>query len=128
MEKIIITGSDLTISDLVAVSRRYAEIELAPEAKERISASRALVEKLAEEKKVVYSVTTGINKYSETALSPEDCCIVQKNLILTHAVGAGDPFRKDAARGIMLLVVKKFSITEYVATATKIVAAMVESL
>ena len=29
---------------------------------------------------------------------------------------------------LVLLVVKKFSITEYVATATKIVAAMVESL
>ena len=103
LEKLILTGDGLTIEDLAAVCRADVEVELSEEAKERIRSSRRLVEQLVAEKKVVYGVTTGISKFSETALSEEECRQLQRNLILTHAVGTGKPFSRDAARGMMLL-------------------------
>ena len=104
MKTITITGNDLTIEDLVAVSRENVQVKLDKDAKERIAASRKIVDRLVEEKKVVYGVTTGVAGYSETALSPEECRKMQRNLILTHAVGTGDPFKRDEARAIMLLL------------------------
>ena len=109
MKSIIITGNDLTIEDLEAVSRRNVPAEISEDAKERINASRRIVEKLVADGKVVYGVTTGISESGHTALTPEECTQMQRNLILTHAVGTGDPFKRDEARAMMLLLVNSMA-------------------
>lgn len=113
MSNIMITGKDLTLDQIAAICRDHAKIELAEEAKRQIVESRKVVDQLVEEEKVVYGITTGFGKFSDVVISQDQCKALQKNLIITHAVGAGDPFREDIARGIMLLrinnLVKGFS-------------------
>ena len=53
MKTIIITGNDLTIEDLKAVSRDNVPVRLDKEAEKRISASRKIVDKLVTEKKEI---------------------------------------------------------------------------
>ena len=103
MSKITLTGKDLTLEQIAAICRDHAEVELAEEAKQNILASRKVVDDLVAEEKVVYGITTGFGKFSDVVISQDQCKELQKNLIITHAVGAGNPFPEDVARGIMLL-------------------------
>lgn len=103
METVVLTGQDLTLEEVVRVCREDAPVGLSEEAKKNIADSRKVVEQIVREKRVVYGVTTGFGKFSDVVISPDECKLLQKNLIMTHAVGAGSPFPRDAARGIILL-------------------------
>ncbi len=124
MEKILITGNTLTLEDLVAVCRKDAQVALSEEAKQNILASRQVVDKLVDEDAVVYGITTGFGKFSDVTITQDECKLLQKNLIVTHAVGAGDPFAREVVRGMMLLRVnnlaKGFSGTRLVVVQTLI--------
>jgi len=109
MNRVVITGHDLTVEQIIAVCRGYAEVVLSDESREKILASRQVVDELVEEKKVVYGITTGFGKFSDVVISQDECKLLQKNLIITHAVGAGNPFTEDIARGIILLRVNNLS-------------------
>lgn len=103
MEKVIITGEDLTIEQVAAVARHGAEVLLSDECREKVLTSRKVVDELVAEKKVVYGITTGFGKFSDVVISTEECKDLQKNLIITHSVGAGEPFPIDVSRAMLLL-------------------------
>lgn len=109
MEKIIITGEDLNVEQIVAVCRNHAEVELSEKSKADVLSSRKIVDDLVDEKKVVYGITTGFGKFSDVVISTDECRDLQKNLIITHAVGAGSPFPEDVARGMLLLRINNLS-------------------
>ena len=109
MENILITGHTLTLEELAAVCRENAPVALSPEAKQRILESRQVVDMLVDEAAVVYGITTGFGKFSDVTITQDECKQLQRNLIVTHAVGAGDPFPRDVARGIMLLRVNNLA-------------------
>lgn len=103
MKTIIITGNSLTLEDFVSVARYNNRVELSHDAEEQIIASRKVVDDLVENNKTVYGITTGFGKFCDTVISPDMCKTLQRNLIITHSVGAGEPFSTEIARGIMLL-------------------------
>ena len=103
LKKIIIDGNSLTLEDVVQVCRHYREVELSQEAKENILKSRKVVDDFVENEQIVYGITTGFGKFSDVTISKEDSKLLQRNLIVSHAVGAGEPFPTDVVRGIMLL-------------------------
>lgn len=109
MENILITDHTLTLEELAAVCRENAPVALSPEAKQRILESRQVVDMLVDEAAVVYGITTGFGKFSDVTITQDECKQLQRNLIVTHAVGAGDPFPRDVARGIMLLRVNNLA-------------------
>ena len=103
MDKVIITGNTLTLDEVAAVCRNYARVELSELAVEKILKSRKVVDDFVENEDVVYGITTGFGKFSDVTISKEESKILQKNLIITHAVGAGKPFDTEIVRGIILL-------------------------
>lgn len=103
MKTVILTGQDLTLEEVALVCRHDAPVALSDTAKRNIEESRKVVEQIVDEDRVVYGVTTGFGKFSDVVINADECKLLQKNLIVTHAVGAGDPFPRDAARGIILL-------------------------
>lgn len=103
MEKIVINGKDLTIEDVAKVARCHAEVEISKDAKEKIIASRKLVDKFVEEERVIYGITTGFGKFSEVHISKDMTKNLQKNLIMSHSCGVGELFDEDIVRAIILL-------------------------
>lgn len=103
MGKVIITGNTLTIEEVVQVCRNYYEVEVSDDAKERVRSSRKIVDDFVENGDVVYGITTGFGKFSDVSISKDESELLQKNLIITHAVGAGNPFETEVVRGIILL-------------------------
>ncbi len=103
MNKVILDGLSLTLQDVADVARKGYKVELDPKAVERVKASRKIVDKFVDEGKVVYGITTGFGKFSDTVISKEDTAELQRNLIISHACGVGKPFSEEVTRAIMLL-------------------------
>lgn len=103
MGKIIIDGCTLTIEDVINVSRKFYHVELSQKAIEKMQESRKMVEMLVENKKVEYGITTGFGKFSDVVIPENDIRKLQKNLILSHSCGVGEPFDLETSRAIMLL-------------------------
>lgn len=87
---IYINGHDLTIEQVIAVSREGETVAIAPEAVERINAARAYVDRKLADKAVVYGLTTGFGKFSTVFVPEEETAELQRNLIIpTPAAWAG---------------------------------------
>ncbi len=103
MKTIFINGQDLTLEQMVQVSRQYHQVALEDAAKSRVLKSREIVDGIVRENKVVYGITTGFGIFSQVNISADDCKKLQRNLILSHACGAGKFLPTDVVRAIMLL-------------------------
>ena len=103
MDNVIITGNSLTLEELIDVCRNYKKVELSDLAVEKILLSRKVVDDFVENEDVVYGITTGFGKFSDVSISKEESKTLQRNLIITHAVGAGEPLNTEIVRGIILL-------------------------
>jgi len=103
MNTIVINGQDLTLEQVVQVARQNYKVKLDDEAIKRVKASRVIVDDIVKDNKIVYGITTGFGIFSSVNISAEDCKKLQRNLILSHACGAGNNLPTDAVRTIMLL-------------------------
>jgi len=100
---ITITGSGLTIEDVVNVARYNEKIKLHPDAVERMKRCRAMLEKKVTAHEIMYGVNTGIGEFSEVVLNDTQIRDFQRYLIYNHAAGIGDPAPLEHVRGAMLL-------------------------
>lgn len=98
---IVLNGTSLTVPDLVRIARHGEQVELAPEALERIRACRAVLEEKIDAHEIMYGVNTGIGEFSEVVLSDEQVRDFQRYLIYNHAAGIGDPAPEEYVRGAM---------------------------
>lgn len=101
--KLVIGERKLTLEDLVNVTRKGYQVEISESAYEKIARARKLVDTYVEEKRVSYGITTGFGKFCDTVVSKEETGELQRNLIMSHACGVGNPLPIDVVRGIMLL-------------------------
>jgi histidine ammonia-lyase len=103
MDTIILDGRELTVKDVVMVARYGAVAALADEAAGRIEASRGVVERCVDEALVRYGITTGFGKFCDVVISKDDNAALQRNLIMSHSVGVGEPLADEIVRAMMLL-------------------------
>lgn len=107
--KVILGDSRLTIEDVVNVSRNMFKVELSENALKKIQKARDLVEKYVKEERVSYGITTGFGKFSDVVISNDETELLQKNLIMSHACGVGNPLPIETVRAMMLLRVNNFT-------------------
>ncbi len=96
-----LTGEDLTVEDVwdVAVGRRVTA--LAPVAREKMAAARALVDALQGEH--TYGVNTGFGRFVSQHVPDELAGELQLRLLRSHACGVGEPYPDEVVRAAMLL-------------------------
>lgn len=99
---LIITGTGLTIEDLVKVARHGEKVELSREAVQRINRCREMLEKKIQAREIMYGVNTGIGEFSEVVLTDEQVEQFQRYLIYNHAAGMGEPMPEEQVRAAML--------------------------
>ena len=100
-EPLQLTGEDLTAEDVwdVAVGRRATA--LAPVARERMAAARALIDGLKGEH--TYGVNTGFGRFVSQHVPEELAGELQLRLLRSHACGVGEPYPDEVVRAAMLL-------------------------
>ena len=102
MTTVVLDGRGLTIAEVVAVSREGARVELAPDALERMRATRALVERALERGDAVYGMTTGVGARKKVAVPAEDARAFNRALVANHLVGAGPDASAEIVRATMV--------------------------
>jgi histidine ammonia-lyase len=99
----VVIGQPLSIEAVVRVARGGAPVQLSEVARQRVRNSRRYVEYLLAENRVVYGVTTGLGKLVHQRISANETRALQRNLLLSHAMGVGEPFPTEIVRAMMLL-------------------------
>jgi histidine ammonia-lyase len=80
-----------------------AKVELAPAARARMLASRAVIERLIESGDAVYGVNTGFGKLASVRISREQIGELQVNLVRSHACGLGAALTEHETRAMLVL-------------------------
>ncbi len=103
MEPIIIDGESLTIEEIVRVARYKEKVKLADFAKQTIKEAHEWVEEIIERGDPVYGINTGFGIFAEKRIPAEDSTQLSRNLILSHAVGTGEPLEEEIVRAAILI-------------------------
>ncbi|HEX7175451.1 MAG TPA: histidine ammonia-lyase [Pyrinomonadaceae bacterium] len=96
-------GQQLTLEEVAAVGAGRVGVSLGAGARERMGASRAVVERIVAEGRVVYGVNTGFGKLSDIRIAADELSELQLNLVRSHACGLGAPLSEEETRVLMLL-------------------------
>ena len=98
-----IDGTNLSLELVARVALDGVRVGIAPGALERIRAARDVVERAVASNGRIYGVTTGFGRLKNVKIDADEATQLQRNLIVSHAGGVGEPLRRDAARASMLL-------------------------
>jgi len=102
-KRLLLTGLDLTRNDFYEVVLKNRPVSLHPDARRAMSRSRALIDRMIAERKVVYAVTTGVGSLSTERIEPDKARELQLNIVRSHACGVGEPLAAAETRGVLLL-------------------------
>jgi len=106
MEALKLGESFLTIGQLVDVARRGLPVAISEKAVRRIQEGRRVLEQWVSQGRKVYGVTTGFGALADVAIPREQARTLQRNVLLSHAAGVGEPFPEEVVRAAMLLRVQ----------------------
>ena len=91
MATILLGEPDLPLSTLVALSRPGARIALGKQALQRVRRCRKVVEDAVATGATMYGINTGFGKLAGVRIPDAQLAQLQKNLLLSHATGVGEP-------------------------------------
>lgn len=100
---IMINGKTLTVEEVIMVCKYGEQVGITEDAQRAVKKARDYVEWKLDEGAVIYGLTTGFGKFSDTFVSREETAELQRNLIISHTCAMGEPLPKHVVRAIMLL-------------------------
>ncbi|HEY3233348.1 MAG TPA: histidine ammonia-lyase, partial [Polyangiaceae bacterium] len=102
----VLLGEPLSLEVVEAVALNRATPELAPDARARLSTSRAAVERLLDAGDAaprLYGINTGFGALADQRIGATKMRELQLNLIRSHCSGVGSPMSEPEVRAMMLL-------------------------
>ncbi|MBO6717622.1 MAG: histidine ammonia-lyase [Rhizobiaceae bacterium] len=100
---IILRPGQVSLGDLEAVYRDGEAAKLDPSFLPAMKASAARIAEIAGGKEAVYGINTGFGKLASVRIPAGDVATLQRNLILSHCCGVGDPLAEAVVRLVMAL-------------------------
>ena len=108
MKTIVLDGEHLTLEDVVAVA--YApskgetvQVILSEGAGKKVRRAQRAVEAFVARGEIVYGVTTGFGAFKDRIIPPDQVQQLQRNILMSHAVGVGEPLDEAATRAMILI-------------------------
>ena len=123
--ELLIPGQ-VSLSQLERIYRLGLPARLHDSARAGIARAAARIEKAALGQVAVYGVNTGFGKLASIKIAPEDTATLQKNLILSHCCGVGEPMPQDVAR--LMMVLKLLSLGRGASGVRPEVVALIEAM
>jgi histidine ammonia-lyase len=106
MNEIILDGESLTFEQVIAVAEakpNATQVRLSEQARQNVRRAANAVQKLLERGEIAYGITTGFGAFKDKIISLEEVELLQRNIVVSHAVGVGNPFDVLTTRAIMLI-------------------------
>ena len=104
-----LTPGEVSLKTWEHLWREGTLAEIDPSAKARVDAAAKLVAAAATGDKPVYGINTGFGKLASVKINADEVKQLQRNLILSHCAGVGDPLDEDTARLMMLLKINSLA-------------------
>ena len=82
---------NLTVDTVISIAKGELKAVINDEAQAKVQSCRAKVEKMANSDVAVYGINTGFGPLCDVQITPEETSKLQENLLITHAVGVGEP-------------------------------------
>ena len=101
-ETIVMRPGEVSLADWRAVYRGAAAV-LHPDATRPIRESAAAVERILARGEPVYGINTGFGKLASVRIEAGDLATLQRNIVLSHAAGVGEPSPTPVVRLMMAL-------------------------
>src|SRR6476660_6431477 len=99
---ITLTPGRATLADWRAVADG-ADVRLDPSALPAVAASARTVDAIVARGTPVYGINTGFGKLAGVHIGADDLLTLQRNIVLSHAAGVGEPMRAANVRLMMAL-------------------------
>jgi histidine ammonia-lyase len=106
---IVLNGSDLTVTQVVAAARHGEPVMLAPEALSSMAKSRTVVEEVLSGGEPVYGLTTGVGERKAFLLDPAERQRFNHRLVLNHRIAQGEAAPPDVVRGAMVCLANSYA-------------------
>ena len=108
MTRLILTPGQVTLTDLEAIYRQESVAILDNASRPAIESAAAQIADAAAGDVPVYGVNTGFGKLASLKIEAKDTAKLQRNLILSHCCGVGDPMPAALVRLMMTLKLLSF--------------------
>jgi len=102
MQRLTLQPGELALSDLRAVWSGHQRLDLASKAWDDIAASAATVDAIVAKGDPAYGINTGFGILAKAHIPHDQLATLQRNLILSHAVGTGELLSDTIVRLILL--------------------------
>src|SRR5688572_24081477 len=106
MAEIVLDGESLTFEQVIDVAYgkpAAPKVVLSEAAKANVDRAATAVQTLLDRGEIAYGITTGFGAFKDKIISLEEVEQLQRNVVVSHAVGVGDPFDIPTVRAIMLI-------------------------
>jgi len=104
MDKTItLTPAQVSLSQLELIYRNPINVQLNLDYKNGVDHAARIVQRAAHNDVGIYGVNTGFGKLASTRIEAEQTAQLQRNLILSHCCGVGNPLPKQIVRLIISL-------------------------
>lgn len=100
---ISLDGHSLKINNLIQAARYAEEINISKQAVNNINKSKDRLDAIVSKSQPVYGLNTGFGIFSDKTISREESQQLNRNLILSHAVGMGLPLPHEVVRTAMII-------------------------
>ncbi|MDD3458921.1 MAG: aromatic amino acid ammonia-lyase, partial [Weeksellaceae bacterium] len=97
-------------SDAINILNGNTQAILSKEARQQISNSSANVQTIIDSGKTVYGINTGFGPLCDTLISKDETRKLQENLLISHAVGVGNPIDKKISK--LMLITKAHALAK----------------
>jgi histidine ammonia-lyase len=109
MKSVMLRPGEVSLSEWRAVYRG-ADVQLDPASAPRIAESAAAVERILARGEPVYGINTGFGKLANVRIGTGDLEALQRNIVLSHAAGVGEPSPVPVVR--LMLALKLASLAQ----------------
>ncbi|MFH2203308.1 MAG: histidine ammonia-lyase [Elusimicrobiota bacterium] len=96
-------GSHVRLTDLWEVAVGGRKVRFGTAARARTARAKRSLERALSSGRPVYGVNTGFGELASTRIPLDSIRTLQRNLLLSHACGVGEPLSEAEARGILFL-------------------------
>ena len=106
MKTILLDGAHLTFDQVLAVAHGKPgspRVALSPKARKAVKRAADGVQKLLKEGRVAYGITTGFGAFKDRVIPNDQVEQLQRNILVSHAVGVGRPYDTATTRAIILI-------------------------
>lgn len=101
MEKVILTGNNLTVEEVWEIAVNGAKVEISAEAQKKLEDARAFVMDILNSDTPVYGLNRGVGWNKDRKIENDDLADFNRKLIYSHTLGIAPEASEEEVRSVM---------------------------